>query len=129
MACRINTATARSRYSKQKGTGFETLIARYLNRYVDDRVERRRLSGSKDRGDIAGVRHMGGRVVIECKNTTRPSLGTWMREAEEARGNDDALVATVAHKRHGKGRAGDQWVTMTLRDFVALLTGSRPEEE
>lgn len=68
---------------------------------------------------------MGGRIVIECKNTAKPSLGAWSREAEIERGNDDALAGVVAHKRHGKGRAEDQWVTMTLADFVALLTGSR----
>ena len=43
------------------------------------------------------------------------------------RGNDDALVGVVAHKRHGVGAPGEQFVTMTLRDFVALLTGERPD--
>jgi hypothetical protein len=65
-------------------------------------------------------------VVLECKNTTKINLGTWAAEAEVERVNDDALVGLVVHKRHGKGRAGDQWVTMTLADFVALTTGSRP---
>ena len=37
-----------------------------------------------------------------------------------------ALVGLVVHKRHGKGQAADQWVTMTLADFVALTTGVRP---
>ena len=84
-------------------------------------------AGAKDRGDIGGVRHLGARVVVECKNTSRLDVGTWLREAEVERGNDDALIGVVAHKRHGVGAPGEQFVTMTLRDFVALLTGERPD--
>ena|SRR5690625_635018 len=117
---------ARNRASAKKaGTAFETLIARYLNEHVDDRIERRTKAGSRDRGDIAGLRHRGQRVVIECKNTTRPALAAALAEAETARGNDDALAGVVALKRHGKGAPGEQLVTMTLADFVAILNGDR----
>lgn len=121
--------TRNRKSAKSAGTRFETLIATYLNTHVDDRIERRRTNGAKDRGDIGGLRHMGQRVVIECKDSTSSTIGTWLTEAEIERGNDDAGVAIVAHKRRGKGTAGDQLVTMTLRDFVSLLTGTRPEEE
>ena len=121
---------ARNRQSAKKaGTAFETLVATYLNEHVDDRIERRRLGGSQDRGDIAGLRHMGGRIVVECKNTAKPALGVWATETEIQRGNDDANVGVIAHKRHGNGQPQDQWVTMTLGDFVALLTGSRDHME
>ena len=117
---------SRSRTSaKQAGTKFETLVAGYLNAHVDDRIERRAKAGGKDRGDIGGLRHMGQRVVIECKDTARINLAGWAAEAEIERGNDDAVAGIVVHKRHGKGQAGDQWVTLTLADLVALLTGSR----
>ena len=120
---------ARSRASAaQAGTTFERLVADYLAKYVDDRIDRRVKNGNKDRGDIGGLRHMGERVVVECKNEARAKLGPWAEEAEIERGNDDALAGVVSHKRHGKGQPGDQWVTMTLRDFVALLTGSRPSD-
>ena len=121
---------SRSRLSaKQAGTRFESLVAAFLaERLDDDRIERRAKTGAKDRGDIAGVRHMGQRVVIECKNTSKLTLGTWLTEAEIERGNDDAGVAIVAHKRHGKAAAKDQLVTMTLGDLAALLTGERKEE-
>lgn len=117
---------SRSRTSaKAAGTRFESLVAGYLNAHVDDRIERRAKTGGKDRGDIGGLRHMGQRVVIECKDTSRHNLGGWAAEAEIERGNDDAVAGIVVHKRHGKGQAGDQWVTLTLADLVALLTGSR----
>ena len=113
--------------ARDAGTRFETAIAAALAEYVDDRIERRTRSGSKDRGDIAGLRHHSRRVVVECKAATKTTLGSWVNEAEIERGNDDALVAVVAHKRVGKGDPLDQYVTMTLRDFVALLTLERPE--
>ena len=113
--------------AKKAGTAMETLVAAYLAAHVDDRIERRRLGGSEDRGDISGLRHMGERVVIECKSTTRTDLAGWAAEAETARGNDDAVAGVIISKRHGKGQPGDQWVHMTLRDFVALITGERPE--
>ena len=123
---------ARNRNSaKQAGTKFETLVTRYLRTTLDDdRIERRRLGGAgNDRGDISGLRHMGGRVVVECKNTSRLNLGVWASETEIERGNDDALAGVIVHKRHGKGQPADQWVTMTLADLVALLTGSRDHVE
>lgn len=54
------------------------------------------------------------------------NLGGWIQEAEIERGNDDADVALVVHKRRGVGDPGDQYVTLTLRDLVTLLTGERP---
>ena len=117
---------ARNRASARKaGTAFETLIAAYLREHVDDRIERRRLTGSKDRGDIAGLRHMSQPLAVECKNTTRTDLAGWADEADIARGNSDSLAGVVVSKRHGRGAAKDQWVHMTLEEFVAILNGSR----
>jgi hypothetical protein len=114
--------------AKTAGTRFETGQATYLAQQVDDRIERRTRNGGKDRGDIGGLRHMGGRIVVECKDVTRWEPGTWLREAELERGNDDAIAALVIAKRRGHGHPGDQLVLMTVRDLVALLTGARPDE-
>ncbi|MGW3992393.1 hypothetical protein ACWEF6_02785 [Amycolatopsis sp. NPDC004772] len=121
----------RSRASaKAAGTRFETAVARYLAANVDDRIERRARTGGKDRGDISGLRAPGGgRIVIECKDTARINLAGWAAEAETERGNDDALAGLIAHKRHGVSDPAQQWITMTLADLVALLTGTRPPED
>jgi hypothetical protein len=121
----------RSRASARKaGTAFETLIASYLARAIDDRIERRSRNGSKDRGDISGLRQMGERLVVECKDLGgRVNIGPWLTEAEIERLNDDAIAGLVICKRRGKGQAGDQVVLLTLADLVALLTGQRPPEE
>lgn len=113
--------------AKAAGSRFERQVADYLAEHVDDRIDRRVKTGAKDRGDIAGLRHLGQKIVVECKNTSRINLGVWATEAEIQRGNDDAGVGLIIHKRHGKGQPGDQWVTLTLADFVALLTG-QPKE-
>lgn len=111
--------------ARAAGTRHERAIADYLALHVDDRIDRRPKMGAKDRGDIGGLRHMGGRIVIECKNTSRLDIGTWIRETETERGNDDALAGIVIAKRHGKAAPADQLVLMTLGDLVALLTGTR----
>lgn len=116
--------------AKAAGTRFETTIARYLAAALnDDRIERRARNGGKDRGDLAGVRAPGGgRVVVECKDTSRINLAGWAAEAETERCNDDALIGVTVHKRHGVGDPAKQWVTMTLADLAALLAGQRPEQ-
>ena len=123
---------ARNRNSaKQAGTKFETLVTRYLRTTLDDdRIERRRQTGANDRGDISGLRHMGQRIVIECKDyggQLKP--GPWVEEAEVERLNDSAGIGIVVAKRRGTTAPGDQFVLMTLADLVALLTGSRDHVE
>lgn len=115
--------------AKAAGSRFERVCADYLRDHLDDRIDRRVKTGSADRGDIGGIRTIGnGRVVAECKDTAKVSLGTWQREAEIERNNDDAICSVVIHKRHGVADPGQQWVTCTLTDLIALMTGRRPEE-
>jgi hypothetical protein len=121
---------SRSRKSaKAAGSWFEREVAGFLAAALgDDRIERRARNGSKDRGDITGIRTvLGERAVIECKDVARLNLSGWVAEAEVERGNDDAAVAMVAHKRRGFGakNMGGTYVTMTLADAAVLLGGVR----
>lgn len=112
--------------AKQAGARFERQVADWLAAHYDDRIDRRPRGGAKDRGDLGGWRFAGRRIVAELKDTARLDLSGWLREAEVERGNDDADVALVVHKRRGHGDPGDQYVTLTLRDLIVLLTGERP---
>lgn len=113
--------------AKKAGTSFERSIADCLAAQLDDdRIDRRAKTGSKDRGDIAGWRYAGLRIVAECKNTSRLTIGTWITETETERLNDSADVGLVIHKRTRKADPLDQYVTLTLRDLLTLLTGGRP---
>lgn len=115
--------------AKAAGSSFERLVADYLRDHVDDRIDRRVKTGAKDKGDIAGVRHLGQRVVVETKNYAgRLLAGPWLNEADIERGNDDAGVGLVIAKRRGTTDPGDQFVLMSLRDLVSLLTATRPKE-
>ena len=117
--------------ARAAGQRFETLVTRYLRATLDDdRIERRRQGGNQDRGDISGLRHMGQRIVIECKDYGgRLMPGPWIEETERERLNDDAGVGIVVAKRRGTTAPGEQFVLMTLADLVALLTGSRDHVE
>jgi hypothetical protein len=118
---------ARSRTSaRSAGTRFERIIADYLAATLDDdRIDRRVKNGAKDRGDISGLRVHGQRLVVECKDSTRLCLPEWTGEAHTEAGNDDALTGVVVHKRNRVGEPGRQWVTMTVDDLAALITGQR----
>jgi Holliday junction resolvase len=111
-----------------KGASFERLVADYLAPHLGEDVDRQVKTGSADKGDIRGVKAHGQRVAVECKNTTRLNLAAMVNEAEVERVNLGALAGLAVHKRTGKGKAqmGQQYVTMTLADLVALLTGTRP---
>lgn len=90
----------------------------------DDRIDRRVKTGSKDRGDIAGVRLRGEHVVIECKDYGgRHKLPEWLKEADVERGNDDAAYGVVVWKRRGSADPAEQFVTMTAETFAAIVAG------
>lgn len=112
--------------AKRAGARFETDIAAYLAARVDARIHRAHAHGSKDRGDVDGVRFMGMPIVVECKDTARVSLPEWTDEAHVEAGNADALVGVVVHKRVGTRQPGEQWVSMTVDDLVLLLTFGKP---
>lgn len=119
--------SGRSRASaKAAGSRHERLVADYLAEHVSEFVDRRVKTGAQDKGDIANVRAHGQRVAVECKDVTKLDLAGWVTEAERERMNDGALAGVVVHKRRGKGQPGDQYVTLTLADLVAILTGKRP---
>ena len=114
--------TRSNKSARQAGTRFERMIADCLAWVLkDDRIDRRVKTGSKDKGDIGGLRSpFNARIVVECKDVSRLNLGGWMEEAVDEAGNDDAPIAVVIHKRRGRGNPLDQYVTMRVRDFVKL---------
>lgn len=122
--------TTRNRQSaKSAGSRFERAIADALAAALDDdRIDRRVKTGARDRGDIAGIRLHGQRVVIECKDTSALRLPEWTAEARIEAGHDDALVGVVVHKRRGVSDPMAQWVTCTVADLVAILSGQRADQ-
>lgn len=115
--------------SKQKGTAFEALIAAGLAAALeDDRIERRTLSGTNDRGDIAGVRIGPHRLVIECKAVAGGKtlhLPEWTAEARTECRNDGALAGLVVSKRTGTTDPMKQWFHGEVQTLVDIIRAFR----
>ena len=113
----------RSRASaKQAGSTFERLVADFLAVVLDDRIDRRVKTGAADKGDIAGVRFFGHRIVMELKDYAgQVKPAEWIKEAHVEAENDKALVGIVVAKRKGTAKPGEQWVIMTLDDLVKIF--------
>ena len=103
--------------SKIKGTSAESAVVAYLREHGFPQAERRALSGTLDKGDVAGV--LGN--VIEVKNCATTTLGTWVDETEIETINAGARYGVCWHKRRGRSSPGDWFVTMTGRQYVEIL--------
>jgi hypothetical protein len=114
--------------AKAAGAAAERAVADYLAHALnDDRIDRRVKHGAKDRGDIAGLRVHGQRLVAEVKNCARTDLAGWIAESEVECGNDDALSAVVISKRKGTTNVGRWYVHMTVDQLIALITGQKAD--
>ncbi len=111
--------------SKQKGTLAETAVVNYLRQFWPS-VERRALSGAKDKGDVAGIPN----VVIEIKNHASYKLTEWIKETEVERNNAQASVGILVIKPKGIGVSQvDKWYAVVpLETMVTLLNGERSAE-
>lgn len=101
--------------SRKKGTAFETLVVDYFRRWFPNAI-RHPLHGNVDLGDVYGIPGL----CVSCKNTTRPQLSEWIKAVRQQADNAGAIFGVVVHKRVGKGNASEQFVTLTLADFVAM---------
>lgn len=108
--------------SKAKGTAWETRIVEWLGATYAN-VERRALSGTRDRGDIAGLPG----VVIEAKSV-KPTLlsavfnlGT--TELQREVDNDNAALGLLCVKRPGKTDPGSAYWLVDPRhvDYIISL--------
>ena len=106
----------------------ETSTTRFLaDRLDSDFIERRRLGGGNDRGDVGGVRTVAGaRLVVEVKDHGGSvQVKPWLDEAAVEAGNDDAVAGVVVFKRArvGYGSPAEHGVLMTLETLCILLEG------
>ena len=101
--------------AKKAGATFETAVCDYLRWALDDpRIQRLRLHGAKDIGDIGNVYFQGQLVTIECKNTKRKAYAEHMHEAATEAGNADSELWFVIQKLPGVGIATREGVGKQL---------------
>lgn len=90
--------------AKKAGSSFESSVTFYLQHALNDpRIQRLRLHGAKDIGDIGNIYFMGQRVCIECKNTAAKAYRAHIAEAMNEAGNLDAPFYFVVQKIPGIG--------------------------
>lgn len=104
--------------ARAKGTAAESAVVEFLSLQWPY-VERRALSGSNDRGDIAGIPG----VVFEVKAAARLEIPAWLRELEVEIANDDAQTGLLIVKPRGVGtkRVGEWWAIQRLDRAAWLL--------
>lgn len=100
--------------SKAKGTAWESAIVRYLREQGFMYAERRTLSGTADKGDIAGIPS----IVIEAKSCQRQELAKWLDEATVEAENARVPFGVVWAKRKGTTSPGQGYVIMDGETFT-----------
>lgn len=103
--------------AKAKGRNAENLWVDWLQANGWRYAERRRLTGVKDRGDIAGTPN----ITWEIKSHRTMHLPQWMRETEQERLNNHDPIAVLVVKPTGVGKPDDFWCVITPRVLAHLL--------
>lgn len=113
--------------ASRKGYALEAQVRDYLTAEGLPVVRPQHAGASRDIGDLVGI-ELGGRpLLIECKNHKAMALAGWVDAARAKAAEDDLAMAVVVHKRVGRGRPEEQYVTMTLGDLVTLLKAANPD--
>lgn len=105
--------------SKRKGTAWESAVVNFLRANGFPAVERRALSGSADRGDVAGVSGW----VIEAKATRSIDLAQAVDEARTEAANAGASWHAAVIKRRMRP-AGDGYAVMSLAQLARLIAAA-----
>ena len=114
--------------SKDKGTAFETAVVRYLReRLGDEEIDRMPLRGSRDEGDVRGLKLRGMQTCVEVKNHKQLRITDWMGQLISEQGNMEADLGLIVAHRSGCGdkHIGESYVITTLDDILTLALGSR----
>ena len=105
--------------AKRWGVDTEVKMVTHLQQVWGLLVERRRLEGVLDRGDIAGIR----KVVVEVKAATgdTASISTWLNELKAEVNNDSADIGFIAARPRGKPDPKDWYAVLPLTDLLNLM--------
>lgn len=108
--------TVKPSTAKAKGRDTENRFVDYLRHWVPH-VERRRLNGTHDRGDIAGTPG----ICWEIKSGARLDLAGWLHELATEVRHDHADHGIVVIRPKGQPNPENWWTVLTLPDLVSLL--------
>lgn len=103
--------------AKRKGATTEQMWVEYLQQMGWPHAERRHLSGTADRGDIAGCPG----VTVEVKSGAKMAVGQWMSELEVEMANDRTAVGYVAVRPRLKPSPDSWWCVVPAPVLLRLL--------
>lgn len=101
--------------SRRKGASYENTIRKYIEAQGFEVINPNR-SGYD--GDDVGFKDFPW-LSGECKNVKAMSLSAWVGQAQEQA--PEGGVGIVIHHKARNGNPGNDYVTMALDDFLALL--------
>lgn len=110
---------------KAKGTSAETAVVEYLRVNGWPRAERRALTGSMDKGDVANV--WGLAIEVKYANAGM-KVGPWLVETgiERINAGADHGVLVIKPKGLGARRVGSWYAVMSHSDFALLQRKAEP---
>lgn len=123
----MTNLSKRNRANKRRGAAWEVAIRNFLFD-AGLKAERVARKGANDIGDVAVEMDDGHTFVIEAKDTVRPELAQWIREAQVEADNyarhkhisPDFVHPVVIYKRRQNG-VERAYVVMELGDWVDSL--------
>ena len=101
---------------KRRGTAFETAVVTFLRGHGFPDAERRVCNGTKDRGDVAGVKGW----TLECKAERALDVAGALTEAkaEAVHAGTDRYAAVIKRRSHA---IADAYVVIPLKTFAELV--------
>lgn len=107
--------------ARRKGSTFARDICTYLATQLGLPIERRVDGGTRDRGDVAGIKGW----VLEAKACRQLDLAGWIDEAHREAANDGAPYYAVVAKRRMKG-THQAYVVMPLEIWARWYSETAP---
>lgn len=116
--------------NKRKGDRFEIAVRDHCRGAGFD-ADRTRAGYARDRGDIhLAATAAGPQVIVQCKNTARLDLASFLRDVADQRTDAGARHGFAVVKRRGVGDVGRSYAVMELDDLLVLLeeAGYMPQD-
>jgi hypothetical protein len=103
--------------AKSKGRETENIWVDYLKTWGLANVERRRLMGSYDQGDVSGW----PRVCSEVKSGAKLNIMGWLRELDAEIVNSQSETGYIVVRPKGFPKPEDWFVVMRTDAFMELM--------
>lgn len=120
------TLSSRGKSNKNKGAGYERVVAKKFEKAFGIKLSRTPISGGHQKGRASSQDFKGDLVCIEegkdlllgveCKNQKTWSLPSWLKQSEEE--TPEGKIPCVVFHKHGTSK---DYIALSLEDFLSLV--------